>query len=208
MAAGGSTGTDAPSALPPGARPRATTRETELTAENALLAHQITTLRATLEKVAVAELEAEIDDLDLQEAELRDELAAARQAACEAADDADADAASSLVGRALASAVAAASEGASEATPPSPEAPSRQASSERREWEREISELEHALATLQLRRHIVQDSLHQLSVAEAALVDEGHSDDGEEGSGCSDDGRTSPSRASISEDEGYVPFVG
>ena len=60
--------------------------EAELEAENKALAQHIAQLRQTLEEVALAELTAELEELELREADLVDELAAARDAAAEERD--------------------------------------------------------------------------------------------------------------------------
>lgn len=60
-----------------------------LAAENRVLATQVRRLKQTLEEVAIAELENELESLDMQEADLEDELANAREAMEEAMEQSE-----------------------------------------------------------------------------------------------------------------------
>lgn len=217
MARGEAVDGDSTSAASGGEEAGSSKRETELSEENLLLISQINALRSTLEQVAVAELVAELENLEVREVEMLEELHGTRQAALKAVDFAELDAAEALVRRSIGTALrdagderpdegAVPEDGATaegDAALPLLAVDGRQASSQQREWEKEISVLEHELATLQLRRHIVRDSLHQL---DAQAEGEERDDDS------NSDGRQSPGTRRADEDaeeeDGYVPFLG
>ena len=85
---------------------RRASNEADLEAENKLLSAHIQQLQQTLEEVALAELTAELDELELREVELISELSAAREAAADAASrEADVEGAAAAA-RILAAALA------------------------------------------------------------------------------------------------------